>query len=275
MNNLNIRQNEALRIIAGIHIHNDALFHLGRRAAAGSNGRDRTVVIVADVIKRRHIDAADLCGKAQEFLTAFALAPALPVQLDDLEVNLFSVAEEKDIHKIGDRFGIARAGASRHHDMVQIMPVLTQNGDSAEGQHIEDIGIAQLILERKADKVKVGQRIAGFQRVERDITGAHLLLHIDPRCKYPLAPDIRLFIKKAVEDLDAEVGHSDLVGIGKAERKAHIDVTLVLDHLAQLSADITAGLLNLQQIFFDFFRVHRFHLFKNEYRQQIERCRQQ
>ena len=91
----------------------------------------------------------------------------------------------------------------------------------------------------------------------------HLSLHIYPRSEYTLAPDIRLLIKKTVQDLDTEMRHTYLVCIGEAKREPDVHIALVLDHLAQLTPDIAAGLLNLQKQFFYFFRIHKNSYFFN------------
>ena len=57
------------------------------------------------------------------------------------------------------------------------------------------------------------------------------------------------------------MGHADLIGIGKAKGEPHVHLTLVLDDLAQLPADVAAGLLHLQEQFFYFCRIHGFLLF--------------
>ena len=137
------------------------------------------------------------------------------------------------------------------------MPVLREQRNAAEVEHIQDITVAQFILQGKADEVKIRQRIARFERIQRDIMRAHLFFHIHPRRENTLTPNVRLFVKKAVEDLDAEVRHTDLINIGKTEREPHVHLLLVLDDSSEFTADIAAGFLHLQEQFFDFFRDHR------------------
>ena len=257
VDDLDIRQNKALRIIAGVHIHDRALFDCRWRAFERRDRRDGTVVMVTDVIQRGDIDAGNIRRHTQELGAGFMLALAHAVQLNDLEVDLFAVAEEENIDKVGDRLGVAGAGTARDDNMLQAVPILAENGDPAERKHIQNIGIAELILKRKADEIKMCKRIAGLERVKRDIVRAHDLLHVDPRGEHTLAPDIRTLVKQAVQDFDAQMGHADLIKVGKTKGKADIDVTLVLDNGAQLAADITAGLLHRQQILFQFFGIHR------------------
>ena len=44
-----------------------------------------------------------------------------------------------------------------------------------------------------------------------------------------------------VEDTDAQIGHTDLVGIGECEGEAGLNGVLILDDLAVLAAGIAAG----------------------------------
>ncbi len=47
----------------------------------------------------------------------------------------------------------------------------------------------------------------------------------------------------------AQVGHSDLIVVGKAKGKSHVDFRLVFDDAVKLSAHISARFFNLESIF--------------------------
>ena len=51
-------------------------------------------------------------------------------------------------------------------------------------------------------------------------------------------------VEDVVEDLFAEERHADLVGIGEAERHAHIDPGLILIDTTRLAAGVPARLLH-------------------------------
>ena len=126
VNDLDIRYDKVVGIVALVHVHHDALFDHRGSVIARRDALDRTVVMVAHVVQRGHIYALDLRSKAQEFFPAFAVLFALSVQLHHFEVDLFSVTEEKDVDKIGDRLGIAGARTARDDDVLEVMPVLAQ-----------------------------------------------------------------------------------------------------------------------------------------------------
>ena len=124
MDDLDIRHDEVIGIVALVHIHHHALFYHGRSTVQRSDRRKSAVVVVAYVIQRGHVHALYPGSKAQKIFPALSLSFALPVQLDDLQIDLLPVAEEKNIYEVRDRLGIARAGAARNHDMLQPVPVL-------------------------------------------------------------------------------------------------------------------------------------------------------
>ena len=143
---------------------------------------------------------------------------------------------------------------------MQLRPVLAAQGDACQLQHIQHVGVAQLILQRKADEVEIADRVAAFQGIEGDVLPAHFLLHVHPGGKHPLTPKIRDLIHGAVEDFNAQVGHADFVGIGEAEGKAHLHLGGVLHHRVELAAHIPAGFLDLLQRVFQFLVVSHSYL---------------
>ena len=83
--------------------------HDSRRIPARRDGGNRAIGPIGYVVKRRHIDAFDLRGAPQKRLLGCALALAGFVQVDQLEVDLLTLAQDKQIDEIGDRLGPQRA----------------------------------------------------------------------------------------------------------------------------------------------------------------------
>ena len=81
----------------------------------------------------------------------------------------------------------------------------------------------------------------------------HLFLHIHPRVIYSFAPYIRLIIEYSVKYSHTEIGHSYLVGIGKAECKSNIHLVFILYYLVIFTARISSGLFDLGYKAFDIF----------------------
>ena len=68
---------------------------------------------------------------------------------------------------------------------------------------------------------------------------------IIPRRINSFTPDVVFKVKCAVKKTDAEVRHSDLVGVGEAERDPALDLVLVFYYLPILTARVSAGLKHL------------------------------
>ena len=124
MDGLRKRNNERFRIKNAVQIADDALMHDSRRIPARRDGGNRAIGPIGYVVKRRHIDAFDLRGAPQKRLLGRALALAGFVQVDQLEVDLLTLAQDKQIDEIGDRLGVAGARAARHNERSETRTVL-------------------------------------------------------------------------------------------------------------------------------------------------------
>ena len=62
-------------------------------------------------------------------------------------------------------------------------------------QHIQDIAVAQFILQRKSQYIEIVDAVPALQPKEFHSIPAHLLFHIHPGGEYTLTPDIVLFIE--------------------------------------------------------------------------------
>ena len=76
---------------------------------------------------------------------------------------------------------------------------------------------------------------------------AHFVFHIAPRRKDPFAPDAGHLVHHAIQDSHADVGHTDLVGIRKTERNAHVNVRFIFDDLIIFSAHIARRFLDTHE----------------------------
>ena len=133
------------------------------------------------------------------------------IKTDYLGQHLLTLAYIEEVKKIRYRFGIVRAGTAAYHERHIIGAVCCAQRQAREIEHIEDIGIAHLILEGESDKIELRYRISALVRPERYLMLAHLLLHVHPRSIHTLTPDIILAVERTVKDADTEVRHSYLV----------------------------------------------------------------
>ena len=100
-------------------------------------------------------------------------------------------------------------------------------------------------MQRKSDKIIVFYGLVAFQTEKRNIVFSHQLLHIGVRHKHTFAPYVgHGVIHHVIEYLHAEVRHSHVVHIGKAERKTDIDSFFIFDDAPVFSPDIPRRLLN-------------------------------
>jgi len=85
------------------------------------------------------------------------LAPGPGHGCRELEQDLLAIADDQEVEKLGDGFGIENRGAAAH-DEGPLLPVGCQQGQAGQIDEIEDRCIIELILERKTDEIKIPQR---------------------------------------------------------------------------------------------------------------------
>ena len=153
-------------------------------------------------------------------------ALGLPVahHLGDREHDLLAVAEHRGVEEVGDRLGVERGVAAGEHDRVVVGAVDGVQRDAGQVEGVEHVGVAELGGEAQAEHVEVAHRAVGVDGELRDralvVAGAQHLLHVRPDRVGALGEDPVALVEHLVEDLDALVGQSDLVGVGIHQRPA-------------------------------------------------------
>ena len=170
--------------------------------------------------------------------------------------HIFAFAQLHHIEKRCHRLAVAHAGAACDHQRIVFIAVFGIKRNAGKLQHGQNVGIAQLILQRKAYNIELAHRVFAFQRIQGHLQAFHLGLHIGPGHKHPLAPPVFVLIQNIIQDLFAQKRHTHFIGIRKAEGHAHIHFAFILDHTARLAAGITAGLLHMIECFFEFWCKH-------------------
>ena len=168
-------------------------------------------------------------------------------KVNKLVCNLFALSEHKQINKIRYRLRIAGAGTPGHHKRSETFSVLTFNRNAAQIQHIKNISITQLILQRKSYHIKFGQAVAAFKSEQRNIVPSHLLFHIHPRSKDSLTPCIFAFINKAVKYFHTEMRHTYFIVVRKAKGIPEFNFTFIFYNAVYFAADISCRLLHFLQ----------------------------
>ena len=259
LNGTHHRHNEVRRGRKIVQILDDGLGdHCRDARLVGGDGLHPAVLVIVHIIKGRDIDAGDLRDAPQQFLFGNA---ALFFRLLDLGADtgqlVLALTQLDDVEEVRNGFRVARAGAARHDQRPAFIAVLGVEWDVRKVQHGQNVGVGKLVLQRKAHRIKSGQRVLAFHGVKGQIQPLHLGLHIQPRHERALAPPVFVAVEQLVQDLFAEEGHTHLVGIREAERKPDIHLFLLFIHAARLAARITARLLHPAQRFLQFRIKHQ------------------
>ena len=209
----------------------------------GSIGLDGAVLVVGDGVEGGDVDALNGSrGLVEEGGAGIgALVLHLDVEADDLGEHLLALTDVEEVEEIRHGLGVVGAGAAADDEGTVLAAVSRAEGDFCQLQHIQHGGVAHLVLEGEAQEIEVRHGVAALQAGEGDVLLAHLLLHIHPGGIGALAPDIVVEVEAMVEDADAQVGHTDLVGIGEGEGEPRLDGGLILDDLPVLAAGVAAG----------------------------------
>ena len=89
--------------------------------------------------------------------------------------------------------------------------------DAGQIEHLQQVGVVELVLQRDAEKMGFGHRRPGLQGQQRDVRPAHLVDRVHPGEIGALDPHPVSPAGQVIEDLDRLVGDGDLVGVGEAE----------------------------------------------------------
>ena len=247
VHNFHKRNYEIVGIVAFVHLFHKALMNNRRSVMFRNILFNCAVLVVLNIIKRRHIHALYLCTFNEKLFSWLTLCSALSVKLHNLKVNLFALTYEEKVDKIRNRLGVAGTRSACNYYVFKFFSVTAFNRHTRKPEHIEHICQAKFILESETDKVKIGHRISAFKRIKRNIVFYHLFFHINPWGKNSFAPNVRHSVHKAVKNFHSEMWHTYLIGIGKAEGKSAIYFLFILDYFVEFTADISAGFLNLQK----------------------------
>ena len=251
--NVRKRNNEAIGIVGSVQVLNNALANGGFDTVQRRHRRYSTVLVIAHVIQGRNINTLDVGAGTQELFLGVTLSLIFLIQVNDLQVHLFALAEEENVEKVRQRLRIAGTGTTGHHQRIALITVSGAQRHAGQLQHVQNGGEAHLVLQGKADKIKITDGIVTLQTKQRDMILQHQRFHILVGSKYALAPHVGLIVKLTVENLHAQVGHTYLIQIRETKSKTHSDIFFILHHAVQFATGITRWLLHLQKQAFQLF----------------------
>ena len=248
MDRLRHRDDLALRVRPLLEVLHGALGDERRHAARDRDGaREPTVLGVARLVERRHVDALDVGEPAEQRRAVDAVTLRRAQDVVDLEHDLLAVAHDRRIDERCERLGVERGMATDEHDRVGSVALGAAVRDAAEVEQVQQVGVPELVRQRDGEDVERPQRQVLLERERRDAALAHPLLEVDPRRVAALGERRRTGVEDLVEDLDALVRLADLVGVGVAEEPAHVRAGPVVHHHVVLAADVLRGLAHVGQ----------------------------
>lgn len=116
-----------------------------------------------------------------------------------------------------------------------------------EVQGREHVGVAQLGGEAEAEHVEGADGAVAVHGELGHLVLAHQLLEVRPHAVRALGEDALALVEHLVEDHDALVGESDLVGVRVHEGPADVAFVPRFDGGVQLTADVLNGLLHMRE----------------------------
>ncbi len=244
-----------------VEVHDGVLADPPRDAGAvGHDAGDTAVGEVLDVVETGDVDPAGLRQAQQQLLASAGAALGLPGADDrgDLQDGLLAVADDRAVDEVGDRLRVEGGVAAGQHDRVVDAAVLGLQRDAREVQGGQHVGVAQLRGEGEAEDVERLHRAVAVDGELRDGVLPHQRLQVRPDAVGALGEDALLLVQHLVEDHDALVGQTDLVGVRVHQGPADVTGFPVLDRGVELSADVLDRLLHMREQSFEL-RKNRLH----------------
>ena len=244
MDDLSGGHNGLYREVGLVQILYDPLGHQLGRALLRGDRRHGAILVVGDGIEGGHIKPRHLGRSHQQILTGPPLPAGALIEPDELHGHILTLAQGEDVHKGRQRLRVVGTGAAGDDQGGVLVPVGGAQGQPGQIQHVEHVGVGHLIAQGEADDVEIRDGISALQTVEGKAFPAHLLLHVSPGGEHPLAPHPGQLIHQPVENPHPQIGHADLIGIGKAHGDPRIYLLGVLHHCVVLSTGIPGRLLH-------------------------------
>ena len=188
------------------------------------------------------------CGQGFELFPSLAApAPDGHDGVGDLRIASSPSPMTKASMKALIGAGLKARGAAGDDQGVRLVPLLTAKRDPAQIEHHQNVRVGEFVLEGEADDVEGGKRPLRLQGAEGQSAAAQLRLHVRPGGVAALAGDLRQPVQDGVEDLEAEVGHPDLIGVGEGEGKAEAAGLRVFPDGIDLAPGVAAGFFDGEQ----------------------------
>ncbi len=150
-----------------------------------------------DIVEGRHIRAGHLRQSVQPFRAGHVGVPDLGVDIHEVGDQLLAVADQENVGKIGNRFGIEEGDRPADKDeRIAVAAIFGVDGDAGHPQHVDHVQKIHLERDRKSDEREGGQRRGRFQRHKLIARFGEDLAHVIVGHKGALAAGLRQFVKQ-------------------------------------------------------------------------------
>ena len=207
---------------------------------------DGTVRPVGDFIEGRDVDSLDPGHPAQESQPSsrFPFPFPVPVQEGHFLDDPFPVPQHAEIQEIRQGFAVEHAASPGTDKRIVQGPVFGQNGDAAQVQHVQDVGIGHFIEQGKAQQVEILQGPGVFQAGEHQSPFPHFGFHVHPGGEGPFRRHPGELVEDFIKDFEAQVAHADFIGIREGQTEGYFRFLFGFDDAAEFHAGITGGLFH-------------------------------
>ena len=201
---------------------------LGRAQIVARDRLDPALRVVRHVVEGRDVDPVDRREMGEQVAPRKALSARVAVGVEKERQRLLGVADQERVEEVGDRLRVGGAGAASQDDRIGLAAFALPHGQAREVEHVQDVRVVELRLEREAEHVEVGRGRERLGRKEGDARLAHLRLEVDPGGIDALAGEVGPAVDDLVQDLQSRVAHPDLVGVGEGQCQRDLGLRKVL-----------------------------------------------
>ena len=233
--------------IHAVHVAYHTLINYSRRIFRhGLHCFNSIILVIFHLVEGGHVNAADLDNLLQEALASPRLTGTLPrlVGLHNLRHYLFALTNNGEVKKIGQGLRVIHTGTAHDHQWVLLGTLRCQNRHAAQIQHVQNIGIAQLILQGEAHNIAFLESLFGFQGAQGNLALTHFGLQINPGSIGTLRLHPLLLIEQVIQNFEAQIAHAHLIYIGEGQTNSGLHLVGRLDNAGKFATGVARRLLH-------------------------------
>jgi len=153
------------RVVVDV-FHDRAFDRKGRDIASGDDFKAGFGIDLG-VVQRRYVHAFHLRQLDQNIAPRQPGVAQFDKTIHDVRKGLFAVADQDRVEKVGHGFGTEGTRPTADHQRLCGFPFFAVARNATEVQHGQNVGVFQLVLERKANDIEFVERHLGFDGHQR------------------------------------------------------------------------------------------------------------